>query len=226
MRERDARSRCVMLCIIEAMGYFVCVSVMIFAALARNQMCRVILACLLSWLKRHCNYSTTYGQLLRWVRELEVFYSHAHMWHADVPNTSTTGALLSGHKHFIELLKWSKVRLISDGFSDFHIFSTYFFAGKAAALIFGKYVYSTLTFISTTWVIICFYKLQKTKNKQTEPSNSENTASSTNNTKKCIFFVFFCFAKHDIYFLNSSLFEDLILCMWTVLQWLLSVRRR
>lgn len=126
MRERDTRSRCVMLCIIEAIGYFVCGSAMIFAALARDQMCRVILACLLSWLKRHCNYLTTYWQLLRWVRELEVFYSHAHMWHADVPNTSSTGALLSGHKHFIELLKWSKVRLISDGFSDFHIFSTYF----------------------------------------------------------------------------------------------------
>lgn len=60
----DTRSRCVIWCIIEAMEYFVCVSAMMFAALAPVQMCRVIFVCLLSWLKQHCNHSTTYGRLL------------------------------------------------------------------------------------------------------------------------------------------------------------------
>ena len=70
--ETDTHSRCVMLPIIEAMKYFVCVSVVVFAALAPVQMCQVILVCLLSWLKQHCDYLTTYIWARSPASELEV----------------------------------------------------------------------------------------------------------------------------------------------------------
>lgn len=44
--ETDTCSRCVMFCIIEAMEYFVCVSAMMFAALALVQMCSYLFALL------------------------------------------------------------------------------------------------------------------------------------------------------------------------------------
>lgn len=90
--ETDTCSRCAMLCIIEAVEYFVCVRGMMFAALASVQMCKVILVCLLSWLKQQCNYLTTYGQLLLQVSwKCRLFYSHAHMWLTDMVNSSSLG---------------------------------------------------------------------------------------------------------------------------------------
>lgn len=79
-----------------------------FAALASIQMCKVILVCLLSWLKQQqCNYLTAYGQLLlqvSWKCWL-VLQPCAHVAHRHAEH-ELTGVLLSGHKlHFIELLK-------------------------------------------------------------------------------------------------------------------------